>query len=188
MRSSLLRPFRPPVVERLTRHARSRTTPFPSANSGFSSQCGAISRFPGFRATCGGAGEKGALPPAPGDRIFKKALGPGDRNAAVQWTDDRLDPPGLPQARSCPRRPVGWKRREAERLRQNRTLGLLLQDRVYENIYRTTATLSRNCRSFWRRENGRRFPLGLGRRAAPCSSRPTAAGSELKEPIPFTMI
>jgi len=57
---------------------------------------------------------------------------PGDRDAAVEETDNRLLPHGLGQA-AVPR-PVGRKRRQAERLRRKRTLGPLLQDGVCEHI------------------------------------------------------
>ncbi len=63
-------------------------------------------------------------------------------------------------------RPIGCKRRQAGRLRRNRTLGLLLQDAgMRTNIEQVRNLGKENYRSFWRRENRRRFSLrSRGRR------------------------
>src|SRR5208337_5435427 len=58
-----------------------------------------------------------------------------------------------PSAPAAAPRPIGRKRRQGERLRRNRALGLLLEDGGYVNKYRTTAILSRNCWFSWNMVN-----------------------------------
>jgi len=81
-----------------------------------------------WRKSARGGGEYLLPRASPPGRQTLPRRGADERNAAVQETDDRLF--RLREARCALRAapgPIGCKRRQAERLRRNRTLGLLLR-------------------------------------------------------------
>ena len=84
-------------------------------------------------------------------------------------------------------RPAGHKRRQAERLRSNGTLGLLLQGGGVGTNIEQSPYCQENWRSFCRREDRRRFRCSLGARG-PRASKSDDVRFKLEEHMPVTMI
>ena len=144
---------------------------FRARNSIFSSRCGVVSG-------------KTALPSGPPAPRFRrpKRRGSRDRRSALPARPS----PGAPRAAP---RPIGCKRRQAERLRRNRTLGPSPSGRRRENKYRTTAQPCQEIVGFF--EAGESTPVST---AIPGAKGPRRARHNRRCPhqtrkrISFTMI